>query len=479
MSDKTYVTTSIPYVNAPPHIGHALEMVQADVIARYNRLIGNETFFQTGTDENAFKNVLAAQERGIGTQELVDQNSEAFRNVCRALCVSHDNFIRTTEERHRLGVFEFWNRLKPGDVYRAKYRGLYCPGCEDFYLERDLVNGLCPDHGAPPNVVEEENYFFRLSAHQEEIEDLLEHNRIKVVPAKRKNEVLAFVRSGLKDFSISREATRSGGWGIPVPGDPSQIIYVWVDALINYISGLGLGSGKDWRGFWNEDGRKIHVIGKNVWKFHAVYWPAMLLSAGLSLPDEIVVHGFLTVQGQKISKSLGNVIDPLEYVDAFGADAVRLYLLSAVPPFDDGDFSADRLKQLYNQDLANGLGNLVSRLTTLCERGQYGGFKGASSPEAPQGYHEAMQAYEFGAAVGCLWDVISGLDRDIERVKPWQSLKADDLQVLNAHLLRWLRDLHKAVYWLGPLLPNASRRVLDILSQEPIRSCTPMFPRAQ
>ena len=442
-------------------------------------MIGNETLFQTGTDENAFKNVLAARGRGVSTQQLVDQNSEAFRALCRALCISHDNFIRTTEEKHRLGVFEFWKRLNPDDVYRAKYRGLYCSGCEDFCLERDLVDGHCPDHGTEPTVVEEENYFFRLSAYQAEIEGLLETDRLRVIPTKRKNEVVAFVRSGLKDFSISRQAERSGGWGIAVPDDPSQVIYVWVDALINYVSGLGLGSGDGWQDFWNERTRKIHVIGKNVWKFHAVYWPAMLLSAGLPLPNEIVVHGFLTADGQKISKSLGNVVDPLEYVERLGPDAVRYYLLRAVPPFDDGDFSGERLTQLYDQGLANGLGNLLSRLATLCERADYGRFESGPSPEAPQGYHEALGDYRFDSALSCLWDVVSSLNRDIDRIKPWGGLKEGDSQTVREHLSRWLRDLHRVAYWLQPLLPNAAGKILEVLSEDSIRARQPLFPRAQ
>ena len=268
---------------------------------------------------------------------------------------------------HRL-----WRQLRSEDMYRKSYAGLYCTGCEDFYLERDLVDGLCPDHGAPPVEVEEENYFFRLSAYQEQIEALISTDRIQIVPAKRKKEVLRFVESGLQDISISRDAGRVGGWGIPVPGDPSQVIYVWIDALINYISGPGFAAGDGWKEFWNEEVKKTHVIGKNVWKFHAVYWPALLLSAGLPPPDEILIHGFLTENGRKISKSQGTAINPFACAEKYGADGVRYYLLRAVSPFDDGDFSCERLGQLYNADLANGLGNLCSRLTNLCQRSTYG-----------------------------------------------------------------------------------------------------------
>ena len=365
MKRKIYVTTSIPYVNAAPHVGFALELAQADAIARFHRLCGREVRFQTGTDENAIKNVLAAAEQNLTTQELVDRNSQRYRGLLTALHISADEFIRTTEARHRRGVHALWQSLRDGDIYRRTYRGLYCTGCEDFYLEKDLAGGCCPEHGTRPVEVAEENYFFRLSAYQRQIEELLESRRLRVVPETRRNEVLSFVRRGLADISVSRPAGRTGSWGIHVPGDDSQVVYVWIDALVNYISGLGLGSGDDWRPWWSDDVEKIHVIGKNVWKFHAIYWPALLLSAGLPLPNEIVVHGFLTAEGRKIGKSLGNAVDPFGCIETFGADAVRYYLLRAIPPFDDGDFSPVRLHHLYNTDLANGLGNLVSRLTTL------------------------------------------------------------------------------------------------------------------
>lgn len=478
MTPRIYITTSIPYVNAPPHLGHALELVQADAIARYCRLIGHEVRLQTGTDENALKNVVAARQQGITPRELVDRNSQAFRDLCRALCVSPDTFIRTTEQRHRVGAAKFWQQLRPGDIYQKEYRGLYCTGCEDFFLERDLTDGCCPDHGTRPVVVEESNYFFRLSAYQAEVEELLETDRISVIPQKRKNEVLAFVRRGLRDFSVSRDARRSGGWGIPVPGDPSQIIYVWIDALANYISGLGFGSGDGWTTFWSEETTKVHVIGKNVWKFHAVYWPAMLLSAGLPLPDRIVVHGFLTVNGQKISKSRGNAVDAREWVGEYGADAVRYYLLRAVPPFEDGDVSAERLKRLYNQDLANGLGNLLSRLSSLRDRAHYGQYSPGPPPAAPDGYVEAIGSYEFDRALAALWTLISELNRDIERARPWVALRTGDRQLVRRQLSGWLHELHRVGHWLSPLLPDASRRLLAALSRRERGAPEVLFPRS-
>ena len=477
MQRKLYVTTSIPYVNAAPHVGFALELVQADAGARFHRLRGRAVRFQTGTDEHAGKNVLVAAEQGQSTQQLVDRNSHKFRQLAGALHVSVDDFVRTTEQRHCRAVRALWQRLRREDICRRTYRGLYCTGCEDFYLEKDLTAGRCPEHGTPPRAVAEENYFFRLSAYQQQLEELLATERLKIVPATRRNEVLAFVRRGLVDISVSRAAARTGGWGISVPGDDSQIIYVWIDALINYISGPGFGTDDTWRQWWHQDVEKVHVIGKDVWKFHAIYWPALLLSAGLPLPDKIVVHGFVTAEGRKIGKSLGNAVDPFACIETFGADAVRYYLLRAIPPYDDGDFSLTRLRQLYHADLANGLGNLVSRLTALCERASLGRFEAPDSPRAPRDYGTAFERCAFDQAAAALWRTIADVSRRIEAVKPWELLKSRDHNALHEHLYRWLTELHRLAYWLAPLLPSTSSTILDILRQVPLQASQPLFPR--
>ena len=374
-----YFTSSIPYVNAPPHIGHALEFIQADVLARYYKLAGKDVILQTGTDENAFKNVLAAKKLGIPTQELVDRNAGIFKDLISALNVEADAFIRTTEDRHHQTVKTLWSRLKPHDIYRKKYQGLYCDGCEDFYQEKDLVDGLCPDHQSVPRPVEEENIFFRLSSYQEKLKDLIESGRLKITPEKRKPEILAFINRGLQDISVSRSAERAGGWGIKVPGDDSQVIYVWIDALVNYISGQNKLfeeiledhnspelSQSNYNTTWTEQNQKIHVIGKNIWKFHAIYWPALLLSAEWPLPNELVIHGFLTSNGKKVGKSLGNAIDPFEFIQKYGSDGFRHYL-TTLSPFDDGDFTAERIQTVYIKDCANTLGNVVKRITTLAQ----------------------------------------------------------------------------------------------------------------
>lgn len=476
MNNPFYFTTSIPYVNAQPHLGFALELVQADVLARYYRLLGARVRLQTGTDENATKNLLAALTAKEDTRAFVDRHAAAFRLLATELNIAADDFVRTTELRHREAVQRFWQCLRPGDLYRQHYTGLYCAGCEDFLLPRQLVDGCCPDHLVPPVPIAEDNWFFRLSAYQATLEDLLVNEQLQVVPEERRNEVLAFVRSGLQDISVSRAVVRTGDWGIPVPGDPTQTVYVWIDALVNYLTGPGFGTREDWGVWWNRDVRKTHVIGKNVWKFHAVYWPALLLSAGLPLPDTVLVHGFLTVNGRKIGKSLGNAIDPFACIRDVGVDAVRYYLLRAVPPNGDGDFSAVRLRHLYNADLANGIGNTLSRVTTLAARtGTV--FEPEQPPPSPTGYSEALTAFRFDDALGCLWQQLNSVNREIDQLRPWVALKAGQPEVIRPHVARWLATLWGVGVWLSPFLPQAAQRVTAALRRVPITPTASLFPR--
>lgn len=419
----------------------------------------------------------SARAQGCSPREFVARNTEAFRQLGQALNIAVDEFVSTTEERHRHAVSAFWQRLRPEDVYQQSYTGLYCGGCEDFYHERDLIDGCCPDHKTPPVPVREENYFFRLSAYQAQIEALLTSGQLAITPEKRRLEVLNFVQQGLHDISISRSSVRSEGWGITVPGDGTQTIYVWIDALVNYLTGIGFGTTDNWQEYWGAQSRIIHCLGKNVWKFHAVYWPALLLSAGLPLPNELVIHGFLTVNGQKIGKSLGNAIDPHVPIARYGVDAVRYYLLRYISPWDDGDFSEERLHLAYTQDLANNLGNLLSRLTTLCRRGNYQPLFPAGVPEAPDGYHEALRGYAFDRALEILWDVLDGLNRDIEHREPWKALKARDNATLHQQLAPWVSSLYSVAYWLHPFLPETGERVVAALTAEPILVGVPLFPR--
>ena len=475
--NKVYITTTIPYVNAKPHIGHALEFVQADVLARYYRQTGSNVRFQTGTDENALTNVLAARVQGIEPQELVNRNSAFFQNLCEALKISNDEFIRTTEKRHEGAVQYFWTQLNPEDLFLKSYSGLYCTGCEDFYLERDLVDGVCPDHGTKPVIVEEENYFFRLSSYQQQLAELISSGKIRIYPETRKEEILNFIQGGLHDISISRSTKRSGNWGIRVPGDPSQVIYVWIDALINYLSGIGYGNSNRWKSFWNTGTKKVHVIGKNVWKFHAVYWPALLISAGLPVPDEIVIHGFLTEKGQKISKSKGNTIDPITLIDQYGPDAVRYSLLSNASPFSDWDFSTEKLEASHNNNLANGLGNLISRVTTLCHRAGYGRYEDRSTISDFKGIHDVIQSYSYEKALKIIWEKITKINQDIDRKKPWVLLNEGKLPELRARLTEWLNVISGIRCALSPFLPDTSERISGILSQNPIIPAPVLFPK--
>jgi len=377
---STYITTTIPYVNARPHLGFALELVQADVLARYRRSIGEDVRFQAGTDDNSLKNVLAAEAAGVGVQEFVDASAAAFTGLARPLSLSVDDVIRTSSDpRHAAGV----ERLRracaaSGDLYRKHYEGLYCVGCEQFYTAAELEGGRCPDHGTVPERVSEENWFFRLSRYAGQLRALIADGAIRVEPAGRRNEVLGLIDGGLEDFSASRSTERARGWGIPVPGDPGQVIYVWWDALGNYLTAPEYAvGGENLSRWWTGAARRIHLLGKGVLRFHAVYWPAMLLSAGEALPTDIVVHGYLTENGRKISKSSGATVDPHDLAGHYGVDAVRWWLLREVARGADADFTVDRLVSRANDELANGFGNLVNRVVTMIHR-----YRGGRVPAA-------------------------------------------------------------------------------------------------
>ena len=465
--DSLHITTSIPYVNGLPHVGFALELVQADALARYHRLRGRSVRFQTGTDEHAQKNVLAARALGVPTRELVDRNAAAFAGLLPALEVAADDFVRTTEPRHRAAVEAFWRRLRRGDLYVQPYRGLYCSGCEDFYQASELRDGACPEHGVPPVAVEEQNVFFRLSAYQAPLERLIEAGVLRITLEARRREVWAFVRSGLRDFSVSRSAARSNGWGIPVPQDASQVIYVWVDALVNYLTGPGLGGvpGDDWERWWAPTARVVHCIGKNVWKFHAVYWPALLLSAGFPVPQEIFVHGFLTAEGRKIGKSLGNAIDPRAVAREVGVDALRWALLRGVPAAADGDFALARVRALYTDELAHGIGNVVRRVASLAQRAGVAAGSLPDAPAAPEGYIAAFEGYAFDEAAGALRAPVDAVNRAIEATRPWELLRRGERAAAAGLVQRWVLELWPVAWWLEPLLPSAAGRVRDALRQ--------------
>lgn len=474
---KVYVTTSIPYVNARPHIGHALEFVQADAYVRARKLFGDETYFLAGTDDNALKNVQAAEAAGVSVREYVDQNAEVFRSLHDSLNIGIDDFIRTSDPiRHFAGAQKLWSACKSEDIYKKSYKGLYCLGCEEFKTEKDLVNGECPEHpGKKLDEVEEENYFFRLSKYQKELEELISSNVLTIVPETRKGEILSFIRGGLEDFSISRSVARAKGWGVPVPGDEGQVMYVWFDALANYITALGYGDDdarfKEW---WVESDERIHFVGKGINRFHTVYWPAMLLSAGLPLPTHVFVHGYLTVDGQKMSKSIGNVVDPEELVQKYGTDAVRYFFLRHTHPFEDTDFTRERFHDAYTAGLANGIGNLTSRILKLSEMYIAEPVAHPSSGDFPSHYTESFARFEFNKASEVAWGRIQALDERIATEEPFKVIKID-LEKGIAILTELLAELYWVSRMLKPFIPEAAVKVQGAV--EANKKPETLFPR--
>ncbi len=465
MSTASYfITTTVPYVNAKPHIGHAQEFILTDALARFYHQSGSTALLQSGSDDNSSKNILAAQALGIDTKTFVDQNAAHFENLWQALKRQPDFFVRTSSPEHAASVRAFLGRLKEEDLYIGTYAGLYCAGCEDFFAPEDLVEGLCPDHRKAPDHIEEENIFFRLSRYQKQIFDLIQQDQITITPSWRKKEILSFISQGLTDISLSRSSLRTQGWGIPFPGRKDQSVYVWIDALINYISGAGYGRNGTWSKIWSEDVYKIHVIGKNVWKFHAIYWPALLISAGLPLPNEIVIHGFLTNEGVKISKSLGNGVDPLEIISRYGADALRFYLLGSLSWENDSDFVEQKLVEVYNSELANKLGNLCSRLLKLRE------LSGLDflAEEKPTG------KISFQDLRGAAFQTMTTLNAEINHLKPWELIKTGEIVLLQTQLARWISELVQTVSLLSPLIPEGAQRFENLLQKSEEKQ---LYPR--
>jgi methionyl-tRNA synthetase len=465
MNRKFYITAAIPYVNAKPHIGHVLEFIQVDVLKRYHQLLGEDAVSLSGGDENALKNVQAAQKAGRPLREFIDENTEAFRQVAIKLNAEFTYWQKGSDQKvHFPSSQDLWRRCEK-DIYKKLYQGLYCVDCETFYSPEELdENGQCYEHpGKKLDEVQEENYFFRLSAYQEKLIRLIETGELKIVPEFRRNEVLSFLKSGLEDISISRSNERARNWGVPVPGDPNQRIYVWFDALNIYRSGVP-------EKYWPAD---VHAIGKGISRFHCVYWPAFLLSAGLPLPKTVFIHGYLTVNGQKISKSNpASVIDPIPLIDKYGADALRYFLLAKISPFDDSDFSEKKLIEVYNADLANGLGNLVARIAKLAQktRPQAPTTDSKLSPEV-KGH---LDNFRFDLTLEFLWQKIKRLNSQIDENQPWK-LDPENLEIFLSGVIPEIQSL---AFNLQPFIPQTAQQILKQFSGQ-ITASPPLFPRVK
>ncbi len=458
MAKTFYITTAIAYANASPHIGFALESVQADAIVRAHRAWKEDGYFLTGTDEHGSKIARAATAAGATPQEFVDANAAKVRDLKGALNLSWNTFIRTSDRKvHWPVAQELWKRIEAsGDLYKKTYEGLYCVGHEAFVTPKDLVDGKCADHQKAPEVVAEENWFFRLSKYSQEIEARIQSDELLILPETRKNEILSLLKEGLEDISFSRPS-KDLSWGVPVPGDESQTMYVWADALSNYISGCG-GAAR-----WAAHPADVHLVGKDILRFHAAIWPAMLLSAKLPLPRSIFVHGHILVNGEKMSKSVGNVVDPFELVTQYGADPVRYYLLREIPSGNDGDFSVEKFVERYNGDLANGLGNFAARVLTL---GAAIGELSVAAPDpavtakiedARARVREKIEGFRLHEAVAAAWELIKFGDQYVNEKKPWDktiSVEQKQESIANAALI-----LEASAHLIEPFLPASAEAI--------------------
>lgn len=451
MKQKTfYITTAIDFVNAKPHLGHAYEKIYADAIARWKRLDGFDVFFLTGTDENAQKNAQAAKAAGLPVKEFVDRNAKFFLKLCKSLNISFDDFIRTTEPRHiKVSQLIFKKLFENGDIYKGTYEGLYCIGCESYITEKDLVDGKCPEHKKKPEYIKEESYFFRLSKYKDFVLDLIKNKKL-IFPKSRENEILQRLENEeLKDLCVSRKGLK---WGISVPFDKNYTIYVWIDALVNYISALGYPNGKKFKKYWPAD---MHIIGKGINWFHTVIWPAILKSAGIEPPKLVPVHGYITADGQKLSKSLGNTMDPMELAGKYGSDALRYYLLKNIPFTDDGNFSEKRLIETINGELVSDLGNLVYRVLTLAEKYK-GKIEGKAELEPDfEKIWKRMERLELHHALEEIFSFIRKCNRYINEKEPWK-LEGEKLGNVLYNLLESLRIISILI---EPFLPETAEKL--------------------
>ena len=482
MAQRQFITTPIYYVNDQPHIGHAYTTIVADVLTRYSRLKGVETFFLTGTDEHGAHVFEAAQKANLDPQKFCDNISDVFKAAWKNLLIEYDYFVRTTDKRHEKAVHGFLTKLhksktKDGEpvIYKGEYKGLYCVGCEKFITEKELVDGLCPDHQRKPEVLSEKNYFFRLSAYLDQVKELILKDGIKILPDERKKEVLGLFKQELEDFSISRERVT---WGITLPFDPKQKTYVWVEALQNYISAIGYGDDQRQFDTWWRKAKILHLMAKDILKFHCIFWPAMLLAAGEKPPEMIFLHGFFTVNARRMSKTLGNVIDPNQMVKRFGSDATRYLLSTQFPLGQDGDIQEKRFSEKYNSDLANDLGNLVSRVMKMVQS-----YCGGKVPQ-PKEYaredeslrqtaldtvkntFDEIKKINLNNGIDSVLKLVKATNKYIEDAAPWNLAKKKDEFRLNTVLYTACESLRIISFLFYPLLPEKSKRIRKLLGSE-------------
>lgn len=468
---RRYITTAIPYMNGDPHIGHAMDYCLADVCVRYYKMLGDEVRFQAGTDEHGSKIFQKAQEQGVETQEFVDGKSEAFKDFIAKLGVEYTDFVRTTDLEHERRVQEIWKKLED-HIYLATYEGWYCTGCERFITDKECEenNGICPDHNKPYEKLSEENYYFRIADFKDRIRKAIESGEMVILPEFRKKEILKLLDES-PDVSISRPIEQLT-WGVKVPGDDSQVMYVWMDALSNYITVLGYPE-EDISEWWPATAQ---FVGKDILRFHAIIWPAMLLGLGLELPKTIVSHGMILADGQKMSKSIGNVVDPAEVIEKKGIDAFRYYFLRHVDTFNDSDFTWEKFNDAYNNELANDLGNLVQRLATLAVKNEI------EVPKCEYGfddeYRKLMDGYEFSKAIDYTWGKLQDLNKRIDEEKPWSLAKNGEREKLAECMRGLIQGLLSANYMLQPFLPSATAKITEVFGGDKIIVPeTPLFPK--
>ncbi|HRV75870.1 MAG: methionine--tRNA ligase [Candidatus Nomurabacteria bacterium] len=459
---KFYITTTIPYVNGDLHLGHAQEFAEADTLARYYRSKGDEVLFSAGTDENGEKNFEVAQKSGITPQQYVDSMLPNVLAVHKAYNISADRFIRTSDEAHHARVQIAWTKLKPY-IFKSKYIGYYCVGCEEFKTETDFKenNGVCPDHNRKYEMREEENYFFKLSDFGERITEAINSEEMRVVPDSKKNEILSLIKSGLDDLSVSRPKSKLA-WGVEVPDDPEHTIYIWFEALLNYITLIGYPEHEDFKKFWPAD---LQVLGKGVLRQHAAIWPAILMGLGLPLPKNLFVHGYVSVNGKKMSKSLGNSVDPLYLAKLFGTDGARYFLLSSIPSYSDGDFTWQKMLNVYNNDLINGLGNVIQRTSMMIGKYLNGeiGDKVPGSRHDHTVYHEALSDYRFDKALEWVFGIVDGVNKYLEQTKPWMLAKDEsNKEHVREILLTCVADLREVSALLAPFMPQTAEMINSV-----------------